>query len=56
MDPLAVAAMTSTAVVLIVALAAVAIVGLTVRRADSADLPQVLDGIARVIRSILGKK
>ncbi|WP_433433073.1 hypothetical protein [Nonomuraea sp. CA-141351] len=56
MDPLALAAISSMAVVLIVALAAVVIVGLTVRRADSANLPQVLDGIAQVVRSIRGKR
>ncbi|GAA2409859.1 hypothetical protein GCM10010404_79820 [Nonomuraea africana] len=56
MDPVVLAAAAAVGMVLIVAAAAVVIVWLTVSRTSSADLPAVLNGVAIVIRAILGKK
>jgi hypothetical protein len=56
MNPVVMTAATAVSMVLIVAAAAVVMVWLTVSRTKSADLPAVLNGIAIVIRAILGKK
>ncbi|MDX3099298.1 hypothetical protein ACIBO5_50475 [Nonomuraea angiospora] len=56
MDPVVLAAATTVSVVFIVAVAAVVMVWLAARRTRSADLPAALDGVAVVIRAILGKK
>ncbi|MBT2224848.1 hypothetical protein [Nonomuraea sp. NEAU-A123] len=56
MDPVVLAALTAVGMVLICAIAAMVMVWLTVSRANSADLPAVLNGVATVIRAILGKK
>ncbi|GAA2216471.1 hypothetical protein GCM10009850_119400 [Nonomuraea monospora] len=56
MDPLVLTALTTVGVVFIVAVAAVVMVWLAVRRTRPADLPAALDGVAVVVRAILGKK
>ncbi|MCA2229945.1 hypothetical protein [Nonomuraea aurantiaca] len=56
MDPVVLAAATTVGVVLIVAVAATVMVWLALGRTKSADIPAVLDGVAIVIRAILGKK
>jgi len=56
MDLIVLTAVAAVGVVLIVAAAAVVIVWITVARAESTDLPIVLDSIAKVIYAIRGKR
>ncbi|GAA2402356.1 hypothetical protein [Nonomuraea africana] len=56
MDLIALATVAAIGVVLITAIAAVAMVWLTVSRAESTDIAAALRGIADVIRAVRGKR